>query len=700
MGLLISLKLLRSFDVAVISDKFEGILWVQLIHKSNKSSLGICACYLPPVGSSRGDQSHEFFDSLKSLIIENYQFGDFLICGDFNARCGNLVDLDDHIETIPRRVAVDTTVNQFGKDLISTLKALELCILNGRFTQDKDGCTSISPHGTSVVDYIIAPIKSFSKLCNFRVLDPLEVATECGIGVDSTTPDHRILTIDLRIDVHSNSNTVGLPKKQSIKVMPEDYMLKHDPISKLEALARSLKHGMLSHTHAVNINSVYEDFRTIIDSQLDTKQHKGGRGKASGKEWWNDELGALAKEVRQALRVWEVNKADVGLKLIYLQRQKHFSKMVRKYKRKYRKDRSNRLLHEQKKNPKKFWDFIKKLGGERQESIPDTVTNSEGECITEPRAVRGEWRRYFQTLLNPISPPGTTHEAHVTANQPLNLDLDPSELNRDIMIEEVEAAIHANNNNKSPGVDGIKPAFIKNDACIRFIHTMCNYCFKTGTVPEAWLKSVIKPIPKCSKQSTNPSEYRGISLQSFVAKTFCRILNTRLREYLECNNILSDEQNGFRPDRCCQDHILTLTSIIQNRLLEKKDTFACFIDFRKAFDCVDRDLLWGKLRERYGLEGNILNALMALYSRVNCAVDVNHDLTEWFDVSCGVKQGCILSPTLFAMYIDDLVDTLKRTNAGIECGDCVVTSLLYADDIVLLAPDEGSLQSLLNAVEE
>ena len=160
----------------------------------------------------------------------------------------------------------------------------------------------------------------------------------------------------------------------------------------------------------------------------------------------------------------------------------------------------------------------------------------------------------LQNLLNPTSPPVATYEAHVTTSQPLNPDLDPSELNRDITIEEVEAAIRANNDNKSPGVDGIKPAFIKNDACTKFIHTLCNYCFKTGTVPEAWLRSVIKPIPKSNKQSTNPSEYRGISLQSFVAKTFCRILNTRLREYLEDGNVLSDEQNGFRPDRCCQDH--------------------------------------------------------------------------------------------------------------------------------------------------
>lgn len=145
-GILISLDILKYFNVAVISDKFEGILWVQLVHKLNKYSLGICAYYLPPVGSSRGDYSQEFFDSLKSLIIDNYHVDDFLICGDFNARCGDLDDLGKPCDGVPSRMAIDTTVNQFGKELIFTLKSLDLCMLNGRSSPENDGFTSVSPH--------------------------------------------------------------------------------------------------------------------------------------------------------------------------------------------------------------------------------------------------------------------------------------------------------------------------------------------------------------------------------------------------------------------------------------------------------------------------------------------------------------------------------------------------------------------------
>ena len=103
--------------------------------------MGICVGYLPPSNSSRGNQTQEFFDTLKSLIIDNYHLGPFLICGDFNARCGNLPDISS--DSVPKRAAIDLTVNQAGRELTDTLRALQLCILNGRFSNANDGFTSV-----------------------------------------------------------------------------------------------------------------------------------------------------------------------------------------------------------------------------------------------------------------------------------------------------------------------------------------------------------------------------------------------------------------------------------------------------------------------------------------------------------------------------------------------------------------------------
>ena len=83
----------------------------------------------------------------------------------------------------------------------------------------------------------------------------------------------------------------------------------------------------------------------------------------------------------------------------------------------------------------------------------------------------------------------------------------------------------------------------------------------------------------------------------------------------------------------------------------REDTFACFIDFRKAFNCVNRDLLWHKLEFRYNEGGRFLSALKSLYEKISCSVNINQSFTDWFDVDTGVKQGCILSPTLFACNV-------------------------------------------------
>ena len=141
-----------------------------------------------------------------------------------------------------------------------------------------------------------------------------------------------------------------------------------------------------------------------------------------------------------------------------------------------------------------------------------------------------------------------------------------------------------------------------------------------------------------------------------------------------------------------------LASAVENRLLAKKDIFTCFIDFRKAFDCVDHVLLWKKLEECYKIQGNFLSTLKPL---VNCMVDANTVLSDWFEVTNGIKQGCILSPTLFAMNIDDLVDSLSSARVGIarlwKLHDLLP---LYTDDIVILAPDEDKLEKLLKVVEQ
>ena len=277
---------------------------------------------------------------------------------------------------------------------------------------------------------------------------------------------------------------------------------------------------------------------------------------------------------------------------------------------------------------------------------------------------------------------------------------DCSFLNEDITLEEVENALKHTNSHKAPGVDEIKASFLKNGSCLTFLHAFYQKCLKLGQIPAQWLKSIIKPIPKPGGDPLNPSDYKGISLQSVVMKVFCCILNARLGDCLEDNDLLAEEQNGFRKERGCIDHLFSLTNIVETRRCLGKNTYACFIDFSKAFDSVNREALWYKVHHNFGIHGPFLTLLKSLYENVQSAVKVNNNLSDWFEVHNGVKQGCILSPSLFSMFINDLVHDINLPGLGIPCGDSKISTLLFADDVVILSENEQDLQKLLNILSE
>ena len=198
---------------------------------------------------------------------------------------------------------------------------------------------------------------------------------------------------------------------------------------------------------------------------------------------------------------------------------------------------------------------------------------------------------------------------------------------------------------------------------------------------------------------------RCISILCSVAKVYSSLLNSRLQKFLESNKILVEEQNGFRSSRSCIDHIFILITVLRNRKQLGKDTYLAFIDYKKAFDSVDRNLLLFKLAFN-GVSGNMYKAIAALYLNPQSRVILNEYETDYFACPIGVKQGDCLSPTLFSIFINDLATEIKESKLGIDLNvegglqmNYVLSILLYADDIVCFAEDESSLQSILLIVE-
>ena len=341
-GILIRDSVLKQYSVASISDKHEGILWLQFINRTTNKQFGICVCYLPPAGSSRGDQSQEFFDTLKALVIDNYHLGEFLICGDFNARRGTLEDTPN-VGEIPSGIPVDKVSNQLGKELIETMCALELCTLNGRFDQSKDNFTSVSCKGLAVVDYFICPYSSLNFYSDFQVHDILDIIKSKDIPIDSTITDHRLLTVEFKQPQRS-SKTDSTKQQVKVKSIPKGYMQGSVVLEQLCTLADQLA----PENQQVDVNLIYESFCGIIDDQLEITMSKPRKPSDCNKPWWDENLKALAKKVRHFLKAWERNKQSGELKSAYLNSQKEFSKLVRKTKHRFRRERQLKLLEQQK----------------------------------------------------------------------------------------------------------------------------------------------------------------------------------------------------------------------------------------------------------------------------------------------------------------------------------------------------------------
>ena len=358
-----------------------------------------------------------------------------------------------------------------------------------------------------------------------------------------------------------------------------------------------------------------------------------------------------------------------------------------------------------KNNPREFWKKVNNLGvcsGRKPNNIPHEVLDENGDVITDIELVMTKWQNDFSHLYNQ-----TNVQADDAAmadlgdvNEPIDLEDGGSEINGDISREDVEIALKLAKKGKAVGNDEIPVEVLCNKISADFLCIFFQKCYRHGISPSEWAKGIISPIPKSNTTDVrDPMQYRGLTITSCVYKLFCSILHSCLKKWCEVHGILVDEQNGFCSGRGTLDHIYSLCSLVETRKLKRLSTYAVFVDFRQAYDRINRKYLFKKL-QKLGIYGEMLTIIGAIYKGCQCCVRLNGRCTDWFKVESGLKQGCLLSPILFSLYINDLAQEIKQLDCGVNIGDCKLSLLLYADDIVMLAESETDLQAILTCLSE
>ena len=178
-----------------------------------------------------------------------------------------------------------------------------------------------------------------------------------------------------------------------------------------------------------------------------------------------------------------------------------------------------------------------------------------------------------------------------------------------------------------------------------------------------------------------------------------KILQARLQQYV--SRELPDVQTGFRKGKGTRDQIANIRWIIEKAREFQKNIYFCFIDYAKAFDCVDHNKLW-KIIKEMGIPDHLTCLLRNLYAGQEAIVRTGHRTMDWFQIWKGVHQGCILSSCLFNLYAEYIMQNagLNEAQAGIKLSGRNINNLRYADDTTLIAESEEELKSFLMKVKE
>lgn len=699
----------------IIAKSPINISIIRLCQEQSKPSLYIVNVYIPPHNSVRKGSTattSSSFDALQTIICELRECGEVLLCGDLNARIGSSCDYipcslpngieDDENEhlLIPSCAAIsnvrssfDTQTNPHKQHLLDLVGAQQILILNGRTIGDSNGkFTCIKWNGNSVVDYFI---------CSEGLLRSVRSLEVCDHTLYS---DHNPVVLNFWLNKDHSRIKPQTSAQKEIKDLEESPFRYDCSPSSLKAFSEKLSTPEFaeslqnltssddtipgSRSHAERLNSgLLTLINSAASSTLDIRK-MGTSIKPKHEQWFDKDCRSARRLLRKSVRIVGEHPNDRSIKDKHRENIKGYRKKV-----KSKLDKFLRKLNEKiKKGSTVSWNDLKKLKKFKKNEV-----KLDDSLIPEFHQFYSKLYADQHPTLDNLTKQVLLQDAERIINDP---DSDPNALlNSPFEIDELNSAIGGLKSGKASSFDHISNEMIKaltpqfKDSLL----LLFNSCLSSGSY--FWGNSVITPIHK-KGCVTNPDNYRAIAVCSCIGKLLSTMLLNRLVIHRADNSPDPPNQSGFCKGRQCNDHIFTLQTIMEKYKRVKSKVYAVFIDLRKAFDLVCRQALLFKLA-CYGVNGGFFNLLKDMYSDSKGHIKINGKLSKVFRLLKGTEQGHPLSPELFKVYFLELSHLLNRapTNCPTLSG-LTITHLAWADDLVILALDEKSLQIQLDIIEK